>query len=50
MTMLSFLISALALLLALICAAALAHPLRSGTDDSPLSFHASHHDHWIQVP
>jgi len=48
--MLSFLISALALLLALIGTAALARPPRPGTHDGPLSFPAGHHDHWIQVP
>jgi hypothetical protein len=48
--MLSFLIPGLILLLALIGRVALAPPLRSGTDDSPINFHAKSDDHWTQVP
>ncbi len=48
--MLSFLISGLALLLALIGSTVLARPLQLGTDDGPQSFHADRHDHRVQVP
>ena len=50
MTMLNFLIPGLTLLLALIGSVALARPLRSGTDDGPVNFHAKNHDRWTQVP
>jgi len=48
--MLNFLIPGLTLLLALIGSVALARPLRSGTDDGPVNFHAKNHDRWTQVP
>jgi len=50
MIMLSFLISGVALLLALIGTAALARPLQPGTDDGPLRVHAHHRGHWTQMP
>jgi hypothetical protein len=50
MKMLSFLISGLALLLALIGSAALAPPPQPGTNNDVRSFHADHDDHWAQVP
>lgn len=48
--MLSFLISGLALLLALIGSAALARPLQPGTNNGLRSFHADQDHHWAQVP
>ena len=50
MTMLSFVVPALALLLALLGSVALVHQTQPGIDDRPRSFRANCHDHWVQVP